>query len=173
MHVTYPQFSNQWRDSVRSQDLDGFQILKEISSHYCGWWLLQKCVFIFRRLDEYERTLSTLLPSHSRLREQMRSKCTRNLVVRSRIYDSCWTQTLGWDWLSMLPNASVTLDNSVSSCRNKNSHESYKEEVKFISEVAINRIKPSSRLAIEKPCWSWDRTESRHWFEDWEQVTCS
>ena len=160
-------------NTAQDQLPDGFQILKEISSHYCGWWRLQKYEFLFRRLDAYERTLSRRLPSHSWLREQLRSKCTRNLVVRSRIYDSCWIQTLGWDWWSMLPNVSVTLNNSVdkvlnvlpyaSSCRNKNSHEPYNEEVKFISELAINRIKPSSRLAIKKPCWSWDRTESRHW----------
>ena len=86
----------------------------------------------------------------------MRLKCTRDLVVRSRIYDSCWIQTLGWDWWCMLPNVSVTLNNSVdkvlnvlsyaSSRRNKNSHESYDEEVKFTSEIVINRNSDSKTL---------------------------
>ena len=56
----------------------------------------------------------------------------------------------------MLPNVSVTLNNSVdkvlnvlsyaSSRRNKNSHESYDEEVKFTSEIVINRNSDSKTL---------------------------
>ena len=90
--VTCSQSSNQWRNSVRSQDQHGFSMASKFWRKYrvtiCGWWRLQKWILtlrhtiyvsLFRRLDAYERTLSTLLPSHSRLREQMRSKCTRNL----------------------------------------------------------------------------------------------